>query len=522
MEQKLFKDMTAEEQLKWVTDFSTFTSEKLPLLEKMGDAWEQSSIKSMREGLILMSAFQYCREFVNKALHYGDYAARVSRLRIYIDKIKDELAKGLTVKGVNGETFAYVSPTVPIRRRGRPTKEEVAARQQGIIIPANDPELEKQQKIARLLGLDVVIGENTAREKNNAELAEERARKQAEYERQNPSLFAAPPAASVEHVAVPQQQTEQPPSPTPAQLAGNEPEYKLGIAQKKILLTPDLKTRAEQIRELRATAAAAAEKAKTMADLKASPEMIAPVAEEAQRTLEQVEAIYADIDEQLATIFYRLQNDSDDWRRQFLLKHGFAKTVATDKPVNVAEYVHEDLIHDLRMHYNKVKNQQPDFPDRMRRIIEQESPEHMAKVKAEEERKKEVADIIKYLRRQDKPNSLVRLTTMKERFARLSELMGEADAKPYYAFVQKAEEDYNEKFRAADEAEAKAKADAEAAKKAKAKAKAAKPAAKKAKPVEPKEKKAKPVEHVAVPQQQTERAAKKTTAPSRDKTTKKK
>ena len=82
--------MTVDEQLRYVTDLTTFVEEKLPVLEHIGDAWELSHRKDMETGLQLLCAFQFAREFVDKAFRYGDYAARVSRLRVYFDKVKAE------------------------------------------------------------------------------------------------------------------------------------------------------------------------------------------------------------------------------------------------------------------------------------------------------------------------------------------------------------------------------------------------------------------------------------------------
>ena len=132
MEQtKLFKDMTADEQLQWATDFSTFAQEKLPVLEQLGDAWEACHVKSMRDGLALLNAFQFCRDFVSKALHYGDYAARVNRLRFYIELIKQKLAAGEGTKGTDGRTYAVV-PQMKQKapRRGRPASAETIARRE--------------------------------------------------------------------------------------------------------------------------------------------------------------------------------------------------------------------------------------------------------------------------------------------------------------------------------------------------------------------------------------------------------
>ena len=57
MKQKDYKTMTPQEQLDWLTDFQHWTEEKLPVLCALGNAWEASAIKSMEEGLKLISAF---------------------------------------------------------------------------------------------------------------------------------------------------------------------------------------------------------------------------------------------------------------------------------------------------------------------------------------------------------------------------------------------------------------------------------------------------------------------------------
>ena len=132
MEQpKLFKDMTRDEQLKWLTDFSRFDKENLPLLEQLGDSWEECHIKSIREGLMLLNAFQFCREFVEKSLRYGDFASRVKRVRFYVDLIQSKIQAGEGMKGANGEVFAVVPPMKnKTLRRGRPASQETLARRE--------------------------------------------------------------------------------------------------------------------------------------------------------------------------------------------------------------------------------------------------------------------------------------------------------------------------------------------------------------------------------------------------------
>ena len=456
--------MTAEEQLAWLNRFGEFVEETLPALKKREGNWTLDDMKYMKQFMQLLTAWPFSRDFAEQALRYNDYAGRFYRFDTYIGLVKNQLAEGLAVTDSNGEKYVIVDPTVPMRRRGRPTKEEAAARLKGEVVINDDPGMEQQRRVAKLLGLNVVVSNNHPREKNNAELAEERARKKAEYDRQNPSLFEEKPTPAGEPTGTVASGSpagnEQPPVvSTPGYVPPME--YRLTIAQKRAFLSADLQLQADGIRNLRTMAGAAAEKAKTMGELHRPAKEIEEYAKQSAQLYEQYESTLAAIDTELASVFYRLQNDKP-YRDRFVERFRYKDAAS----------ISDDLMHDLRMHYKKVCQQQPDFNDRMARIVEQESPEYAAQVKAEQERKDEVAAIIKYLRRQDKPNTLVRITTMKERFARLSELMGEEEAKPYYVFVEKAEDDYNEHFRAADEAEAQKKAEEEAAKKAKKKAKA--------------------------------------------------
>lgn len=458
MEQgKLYSQMTVDEQVEYLTDLSEFVGEKLPRLERISDAWEHSDRKDMETGLRLLCAFQFARDFVDKALRYGDYAARARRLRIYIDKVKTEISKGLSMKGIDGHQYAIVPATVPQRRRGRPTLQEQEARKQGIAVrPSTDPEMERQIKIARLMGIEVVIDQSTApRDLNNAELAEERQRRAEEKAKQSPSLFgneesrvnigegqsaAAPQAESqpAAHGSVNGGSSAVPTSPSVAASAPLAPaatwetDYRLSLAQKRPFLTPELAARADTIHALRTTAAANAERAKLLAEQGADPDTVAPYAQEAQQALEAYEAIYRQIDEELATVHYRLLND-EPYQQKWLQRFNI-KTIAD---------VNADLMHDLKKHYQKI--QSPEFDLRCRTLIEQESPEYVARQKAEAEKKKEVADILRYLKRKDKDATPTRIATMKERYAKLESLIGKEEAKPYRVFITKAEEELSQR-----------------------------------------------------------------------------
>ena len=466
MEQKLYANMTPDEQLRYVTDLTTFIDQKLPVLEHIGDAWERSSRKDMETGLQLLAAFQFARDFVDRALRYGDYAARVNRIRVYIEKIKKEISAGLTLRGSDGHTYALVAPTVPQRRRGRPTAAEAEARRNGLAVPRpTDVAMQKQITIARLLGIEVIVTPDAApREKNNAELAAERAAKQAAYDRQNPSLFSAPtpssiagdsiaaPTAAVAEASANGPAPSSAPSGSPAGIsapssapsgspAGITPcaallsdAYALRMSQDKLhlnqlawLLTPDLAARTETVQSLRVTAESASERAKTLADFGQPADVIAPYAQQAKEATESYLAIYAAVDEELAVLHRRLYLDLpyvENFKARF-------------RGVDI-----EKVQHITRPYYEKLKS--PDLDLRIKTMIEQDNPAYAAQMKAEEERKREVADILRYLKRKDKPNVAQRIRTMETRYARLITLLGETEARVYRPIVDAAIADYEQ------------------------------------------------------------------------------
>lgn len=451
MEQKLYTQMTPDEQLRYVTDLTKFVNEKLPVLERLGDAWEQSSRKDMETGLQLLYAFQFARDFVDKAVRYGDYAARANRLRVYVEKIKGEIAKGLSLKGSDGHTYALVAPSVPARRRGRPSAAEVEARKKGIEMPKpTDPEMEKQMVIAQLMGVDVIVSDKAPREKNNADVAAEKAARQAEYDRQNPSLFPDDKAKSagtgsadsndakasgdaVASVAVPQQSAPLP-CPTMTEVYTDRINSdRLHLSDLAWLCSEELKARIEQVRAQRTVFGSAAERAKLLAEQGADAKTIEPYARQAEEAREAFESTYAAVDEELAIQFKRLSID------QPYIERFCSRFRGVDL---------EKVLHICRPYYEKLRS--PELDMRIKLAIERDNPEYAAKLKAEEEKKEEIADILRYLKRKDKPASDTRLKTAKEvKFPRLVELIGEEAAKDYEPLITYIEEE-NRKLHAAE------------------------------------------------------------------------
>ena len=469
MTQKLYTEMSAEEQAAWVANFAQVMEqhgERLALLAKGKETATADDAGVVRQVFGLLAAWPFAQDFCEKAQRYGDYMARTSRLPVYIEKVKERLAEGLTMTDQDGNVVAYVNPSTPMRRRGRPTKEEVAARLRGETDNgqvADDVEARKRRTIAAMLGLQVVVHGDAPREKNNAELKAERDARRAEEARMNPSLFGDD---AVQPVAVAQQQTGQPDGgPVPSgSAAGISPcaqlmsdAYELRMAQDKLnlnqlapLCSTELAKRIATVQSLRVTAEAASERAKTLADIGQPATVIEPYSQQAKEATEAYLAIYAAVDEELAILHKRLYLD-EPFKERFIKKHSTAS-----QKVNI-----ESILHVTRPYYEKMKS--PELDLRIRTIIEQENPEYAAKMKADEERKQEVSDLLRYLKRKDKPNVKQRIETMEKRYARLIELLGEDEAKVYRPIVDAAIADYEANFKAADEAKAAKKAPAEPA-----------------------------------------------------------
>ena len=461
---KLYNEMNPDEQLRYVTDFTSFIDKKLPALEQIGDAWEQAAIKDFETGLRLLNAFQFARDFVDKAVRYGDYNARVHRIRVYVDKIKNEIAKGLSLKGADGHTYALVAPSLPARRRGRPTKEEAAARLRGIDVPKpTDPEMEKQIIIARLMGIEVQVSNVAPREKNNAELAAERAARQAAYDQQNPSLFPEtkeePKETTVSPTTVPElaalgrrtlategTQEGQEPSGGQSPMADIYTDRifndRLHLSDLAWLCSDDLKARIEQVRAQRTVFGSASERAKLLAEQGADPKTIAPYARQAEEAREAFESTYAAVDEALAIQYKRLSIDQPYIER---FKARF-------KGVDL-----EKVLYITHPYYEKLKS--PELDLRIRTLIEQDSPEYAARMKAEEEKKQELQALHRYIVRRDKDASDDRVKSMTKRIARIRELAGDETADSYLPILEKTKEE-NKAWRAAKAAAAPQEAEA--------------------------------------------------------------
>lgn len=247
---KLFKDMTLEEQENYLKDFSNFTVEKLPLLCQLGDAWTEARVKSFEDGLMLLQAFSYCRDFVKQALYWRDFNRRVKSFMYLMDKVRKEISEGRSMKTAEGKTIVALEEDKK-PKRGRPSK---------------------------------------------AKAAKAEAQPEAQTETQAPSASPAP------------QPTMTPLQQIASQVAGVE---RLSLKELSWLLTPELQEEVKKVQLLRATATAESEQAKALAENNVAAEIIKPHTEATVKAMESIQSIYNKVDLELAEVYYRLTEDND-------------------------------------------------------------------------------------------------------------------------------------------------------------------------------------------------------------------
>lgn len=413
MEQSNKKDyaqMTTKEQLEFITDLSVFAKEKLPRLEKLGDAWEAADRKDFETGLRLLGAFAFARDYASQSLFYGDYNRRVARINYYLDRIKKEISKGNALKGANGETLAYVPAQKVNRRRGRPTKEEKAQMEADKANEGNMAlESEKAYAIANLLDLNEnVVVEAPVREKTDAEKVAEVKAKVVQKD-----LFAQI-GETIDEL------DSNSDSERTSSNSNHSP--RLTLQQVKPFLSVDLSKMVDTVQSLRASFGAKSERAKLLAEQGANPEDVAVYAQEAHDLNEQIGNIYDAVDKELAMVYGRLRDD-ELYRAEFLKEH--------------ADMDIENVKKMLKPYFDKM----PDtFLLELETVIRDSNPQVIA------DKEKAVADkvaadkIIKYLTRKDKPSTAKRLDTMKKRLEELKGLIGEEAANVYLPYVNKCEE----------------------------------------------------------------------------------
>ena len=235
----------------------------------------------------------------------------------------------------------------------------------------------------------------------------------------------------------------------------------LHLDQLKWLMSPDLAQAIETIRDLRTRQENADATAKALAVAGKPEQEVAPYSEEAIRLTKQVEGIYERVDDEMATVYVRLKEDT-----------AFRASIEAQKVDPKA------LRTTLRPYWDKVENQE-EYKAKVIEMIKESDPVQKEAREKAEAKKKAVDDIVKYLQRKDKDNTPKRIETMTARYNELVELIGEEEAKAYLPVLEAAKEDCEKNIKPKLEAERLAREAKKAEKKAAKKA-AKKDASKKA------------------------------------------
>ena len=357
-----YRNMNEQERSAWTQAYRKFVSEDLPTIRDAKVSTTEM-VEKMKKGLDLLTAFPFTRSFVSETRSFNSYFRVRNTFVRYCDKVTKD------VQSTFGSTVDLTDEKLLTPHVGRPTKDEAAARA----------------------------------------LAAERERKEKE-ENEN-TLFG-------KMSEIPDGKNE---------VAGTVSGNMTGgvgfhLDQLKWLMSDNLKEAVDTIRTLRNEAAEAATMAKSLALQKAPEEQIAVYAKTAAEKTEAYERIYERVDDEMATVYVRLKEDTT-----YIAK---MKEHNTDP---------DALRTALRPYWDRVENKEL-YKQQVIENIKANDPEQAKIREAEEKKTKRKNEIIKYLTRKDKVNTAKRAKTMRERYNELLALIGD-EAKDYLPLIEKAEAD---------------------------------------------------------------------------------
>lgn len=384
--------MDAEERLSWLRRFEDFTKKSFsPCTE-----WDEKTSGEFEEGLRLCTAFRYARMFVQQALIFRDFPQRVNQTNYIIKKIKNDISRGEVITTPSGERIAYAAALQKkSRKRGRPSKGDTDSRE------TEDFPTLCTEMVARITGATLVTLP-PQRELNNEELAQKRMAQE-----NGRSLFDMPKEEDARNVA--QDST------------GEEADIqRRRLSELAPLLSPELRERIGSVREMRAEAAAKAEKAKILADKGAKPSEIAEFSREAVQKTEEYLDVFDRVDKELAVMYVALKN--------------YPSCIADkEEKMRACGCGSEEEFEKWLLPYYKKMAEKPDFEVETLKELEENTPEALERKRKEAERKKKVAALLKYIRRTDLSPSAKRARGLQKALEELKSL-GE-DTSPYQPYL---------------------------------------------------------------------------------------
>ena len=384
MEQtKLFKLMSTDEQLVWLSGFTAWSNKELPHLYAYINAFDARCIEMFERGLTFISAFPYSRDFVEKSRTFRDVPRRLSRLSFYVDKIKRDIISYGAMLNVTEEPAEAPQP----RRRGRPTKAESAAMER------ERAEAARREAVANLMGDPMkAVAEQRTSQKSESEQPVQR------------DLFSGQSPVAT-------------PTPLGAAVAmATNGGTRLHLDQLAWLMPADLQERIKQIAALRSKAADESNQAKELAERKVDASIIAPHTQAAIEATNTYKQIYADVDSYLADLYS-------------LLYIGGEHIPAWEERCRVKGITVSQLMAVLKPYWEKAGKPVVS--------LESVTPPSPEEEKAKKERKARLHSIRWYFMRKDRKLTPERVETMR---AMITELQGYGVATEEYEAVLAAAE----------------------------------------------------------------------------------
>ena len=376
-----YRNMNEQERSAWTQAYRKFVSEDLPTIRDAKVSTTEM-VEKMKKGLDLLTAFPFTRSFVSETRSFNSYFRVRNTFVRYCDKVTKD------VQSTFGSTVDLTDEKLLTPHVGRPTKDEAAAR----ALAAERERKEKEENENTLFGKmsEIPDGKNEV----------------------------AGTVSGNKMGDIPDDNTI-----VEGTVSGNMTGgVGFHLDQLKWLMSDNLKEAVDTIRTLRNEAAEASTMAKSLAIQKAPEEQIAVYAKTAAEKTEAYERIYERVDDEMATVYVRLKEDTT-----YIAK---MKEHNTDP---------DALRTALRPYWDRVENKEL-YKQQVIENIKANDPEQAKIREAEEKKAKRKNEIIKYLTRKDKVNTAKRAKTMRERYNELLALIGD-EAKDYLPLIEKAEED---------------------------------------------------------------------------------
>lgn len=125
---KPYNIMIEKERIEYLDKVKTWHGNTYSELCNYSDAWTATQIKSFEEGLQLLSAFSWARQFLLDSALHKDYQRRMSLMNSYMNKIrKDTGLEQMAIRPSNDKTEYFAAPAGPADKSRTKTKKENAA-----------------------------------------------------------------------------------------------------------------------------------------------------------------------------------------------------------------------------------------------------------------------------------------------------------------------------------------------------------------------------------------------------------